>query len=129
VGELGRGDDGSPSPLIGRTGPVAELMAKSHLGDDEYAGIARSGVSMMLGRTGDAPSSPLGNEDDDACARLPSAAVVKPDHCAASHFGDDAAGIDGSGADMAVDYRVEVDTDATDLWLSGLKQDAQTLYI
>jgi hypothetical protein len=126
---LGRGDGGSASPLIGHTEPVTKFIAKPHLGEDESVGVARSAVFVIPGKADDAPWSPLGSGDDNNCARLSYTAVVKSDHRAPSHFGDDSSGVVGFGAKMSVDYRVEVDTDATDLWLSGLKQNARTLYM
>jgi hypothetical protein len=92
---------------IGRTDPVSELIVQSHTSGDERDGVTGSAVFVTFARAGDVSSSPVGNGDDDeftsSCATF-----VKSDHCAASHFGDGGAGVDGFKVDMVVESRIEV---------------------
>jgi hypothetical protein len=102
VGSLAREDDGSPPPLIGRTERVREFIEDSHVNEDERGGVARSAMLVMFAKGGDPSPSPLGKGDDDDCASS-CATVVKSDHCAASHVGDNRVGVDGSEVDIAVE--------------------------
>jgi hypothetical protein len=126
VVSLVRGDGGSSPPLIGRIEPVAELIEDSHVDENERDGVARSATLVILAGGSDPSPSPssLGQGDDDTCASS-SATVVKSDHCAASHSGDERVGVDGSEVDILMltrqvgGQRTRLDRSAREFYTQG----------